>query len=234
MKLADISNNLNEVIISSRKRTIERKFDRYIMNVPNSIAAMGSDAFVLLGKTPGIKTSSKQIGLVGKSEIIITVDDKVLQLSGEDLVSFLKTIPSGDIAKIEVITNPSANYEVQGSSGIVNIVMKKSRKMGDSGTANLSYRQHQYANWNGSASLSVNKGKWSINANLSAAVGTDLEKHTIDTYYPNQSWYLHGDDILKHKNFNSNLDIEYSLSDQTQINFTFLNANKKSDKRRTI
>lgn len=231
VELEEVSNKLNEVLISSRKNLIERKADKYVIDVANSVTAMGSDAFTLLGKTPGIRTSSREIGLVGKSGVMVTIDGKVLQLSGEDLVSFLKTIPSSDIAKIEVITNPSASYEAQGSSGVLNIVTKRNGKEGYSATVNLSYKQHQYATFNEQASLAFNKGKWQFNAALSFAGGTDLEKNGIDTYYPGQTWYLQGAGIDKNSNFNSGLDIQYRLSDKTQVSFTFSNTSKKSDRK---
>jgi hypothetical protein len=231
VELEEVSNKLKEVLISSRKNLIERKADKYVIDVANSVTAMGSDAFTLLGKTPGIRTSSREIGLVGKSGIIVTIDNKVLQLSGEDLVSFLKTIPSSNIAKIEVITNPSASYEAQGSSGVLNILTKKNSQEGYSATVNLSYKQHRYASFNENTSFVFNKGSWSFNGGLSFASGTDLEKNGIDTYYPRQTWYLQGTGIDKNNSFNSNLDIQYRLSDQTQVNFSFSCANKKSDKK---
>lgn len=231
VELEEVSNKLKEVLISSRKNLIERKADKYVIDVANSVTAMGSDAFTLLGKTPGIRTSSREIGLVGKSGVMVTIDGKVLQLSGEDLVNFLKTIPSSDIAKIEVITNPSASYEAQGSSGVLNILTKKNSQEGYSATVNLSYKQHRYANFNENASFVFNKGSWSFNGGLSFASGTDLEKNGIDTYYPGQTWYLQGTGIDKNHSFNSNLDIQYRISDQTQVNFSFSSANKKSDKK---
>ncbi|NQX37961.1 Outer membrane receptor proteins, mostly Fe transport [Pedobacter steynii] len=231
VELEEVSNKLNEVLISSRKNLIERKADKYVIDVANSVTAMGSDAFTLLGKTPGVRTSSREIGLVGKSGVMVTIDGKVLQLSGEDLVSFLKTIPSSDIAKIEVITNPSASYEAQGSSGVLNILTKKNSQEGYSATVNLSYKQHRYANFNENASVVFNKGGWSLNGGLSFASGTDLERNEIDTYYPGQTWYLQGTGIDKNHSFNSNLDIQYRISDQTQVNFSFSGANKKSDKK---
>lgn len=231
IELKDISNELSEVVISSSNRVLERKSDRYVMNVDKSVTGVGGDAFLLLGKIPGIKTSSKQIGLVGKSDITVTIDNKILQLSGEDLISFLKTIPSGDIAKVEVITSPSAGYEAQGSSGIVNLVMKKSIKEGYNVTVNLAYKQYKYANFNENASLSFNKGKWSLNGNFSFASGTALEKHGIDTYYADQTWYLNGESCDKTTNFNSNLDLQYQLSAKTKINVSFFRTNKKSDKK---
>lgn len=231
IELNDISKELSEVVISTSNKILERKSDRYVMNVSKSVTGMGGDAFLLLEKIPGIKTSSRQISLVGKGDITVTIDDKILQLSGEDLISFLKTIPSGGIDKIEVITNPSSRYEAQGSSGIVNIVMKKNMTEGYNATVNLAYKQHKYSNFNENASLSFNKGKWNLNGNLSFATGTDLEQHAIDTYYSSQSWYLHGDSRDKNTNFNSSLDVQYRLSEQTKINVSFLRNSKKSDKR---
>lgn len=230
VQLEEVSNELNEIVVSSKRKIIERKADRYILNVTNSVSAMGSDAFTLLSKTPGVKGSSKQISLVGKKDVIVTIDDRVLQLSADELVSYLKTIPASDISKIEVITNPSAKYEAQGSSGIINIVLKKSTKKGYSGTVNLSYKQHRYASFNENLSLSYNKDKWNISGNISTSQDKNYIEHSIDTYYPAQTWYLTGNNKEKDKNFNFNFDVLYKLSENTQLSLSALNSNLKSDK----
>ncbi|MGH2665956.1 TonB-dependent receptor domain-containing protein [Flavobacterium sp.] len=230
VKLENSINELVEIAISSKRKIIERKSDRYVLNVGNSVTAMGSDAFTLISRTPGVRTSSTQINLVGKSDVIVTIDDKVVQLNGEDLISYLKTIPSSEISKIEVITNPSSKYEAQGSSGILNIIMKKNLKEGYSGTVNVDYKRHKYDNFGGNTNLTFNKGKWKINTNLAAGSVKDSEIHSIDTYYPFQTWFLNGKAGSKDTNFNANADIQYLLSDKTQINLSLLSANKQSKK----
>ena len=230
VELENSSTELVEVAISFKKQTIERKSDRYVLNVGNSVMAMGSDALTLIGKTPGVRTSSTQINLVGKSDVIVTIDDKVVQLKGEDLISYLRTIPSSEISKIEVITNPSSKYEAQGSSGILNIIMKKNMKEGYSGTFNMDYKQNKYNTFGGNTNLTFNKGKWKVNTNLATGVARDFEVHSIDTYYPSQIWFLMGNVKSKNNNFNGNADIQYFLSDKTQISLSLLNTYKKSRK----
>lgn len=63
--------------------------------------------------------------MVGKSGMGLMVDEQLIQLPSEDLISYLRTIRAEDIARIKVITNPPAKYEAEVNSGLINIVLKK-------------------------------------------------------------------------------------------------------------
>ena len=102
-------NKLEEVIISAKKPTIKRKVDRLIFNIENSIISSGGDAIDVLQKTPGVRVDRSSIGLIGKSSVRILINDRLSPLSGEDLVTYLRTLSSDDIAKIEKISNQSYN-----------------------------------------------------------------------------------------------------------------------------
>ncbi len=79
---AENTTNLQEVIIQEKKKLIERKIDRLIFNVENSIAATGGDALDALRVTPSIRVQNDQISMVGKSGMAVMIDDKLMQLSG--------------------------------------------------------------------------------------------------------------------------------------------------------
>jgi hypothetical protein len=66
--------------------------------------------------------------MIGKSGLSVMVNDKLLQLSGDDLINYLKTLTSDEIKSIEVITAPPAKFDAEGNSGIVNIVLKAAKK----------------------------------------------------------------------------------------------------------
>lgn len=78
----------------------------------------------------------------------------MVNLSGNDLMNYLKSLRSDDIAKIEVITTPPAKYEAQGNSGIINIVLKKNKNFGWSGSVGSGFVQRSYTG--GSANGNVN------------------------------------------------------------------------------
>ena len=124
IKITENKQQLQEVVITSKKKLIERKVDRLIFNVENSISASGGDAIDALKSTPNIRVQNDAISMIGKNNLAVMVDDKIIQLAGEDLINFLKTLPSDNIKSIEVITTPPAKYETEGNSGIVNIKLK--------------------------------------------------------------------------------------------------------------
>jgi hypothetical protein len=120
---------IKEVNILKTKKLIERKADRLVFNIENSISAQGGNGLDALRITPGLRVDKDQIKMIGKSGLSVMVNDKLLQLSGDDLINYLKTLTSDEIKSIEVITAPPAKFDAEGNSGIVNIVLKAAKKI---------------------------------------------------------------------------------------------------------
>lgn len=116
--------------MTGKKKLIERKVDRLVFNVENSVASQGLDLVEALAKTPMVRTTDEAISIAGKSNVAVMVNDKLLNLSGQELINYLKTLRSDDIARIEVITTPPARYEAEGKSGLINIILKKNTNLG--------------------------------------------------------------------------------------------------------
>lgn len=114
--------------VSARKKLIEQKVDRLVFNMENTIAASGGDSLDALKITPGLRVENDKISMTGKWSLRVMVDGRMLHLSGEDLMSYLKSISADDIKSIEVIITPPAKYEAEGNSGLINITYKKGRK----------------------------------------------------------------------------------------------------------
>jgi Outer membrane protein beta-barrel family/Carboxypeptidase regulatory-like domain len=132
----DTVNNLNEVVIKKRKPFIEQKIDRTVVNVDAFISTAGGDAMDVLEKSPGITVDQNgTITFKGKSGVVVFVDDKPTYLSGADLESYLKSLPSSTLDKIELMTNPPAKYDAAGGAGVINIITKKSKAKGFNGNA---------------------------------------------------------------------------------------------------
>ena len=120
-------NQVETITVTGRKKLIERKVDRLVFNIENSVAAQGLDAMETLGKTPLLRTTENAITIAGKSSVAVMINDKLINLSGDALINYLKTLRSDDIAKIEVITTPPSKYEAEGKSGLINIILKKNK-----------------------------------------------------------------------------------------------------------
>ena len=144
IQVTENQQQLKEVVVNSKKKLIERKVDRLIFNVENSISAFGGDAIDALKVTPSLSVQNDHINMIGKSNLMIMIDNRLMQLAGDDLINYLKTIKSDDIKNIEVITNPPAKYDAEGNSGIVNIKLKKAKPNSWSSSFRSSYKQSYY------------------------------------------------------------------------------------------
>ncbi|MFW2135596.1 hypothetical protein ACK2M7_04805 [Chryseobacterium sp. TY4] len=112
-------------VVAISKKLVEQKVDRLVFNVENSVASQGVDAVEALSKTPMLRITDDAISIAGKSSVAVMVNDRLLNLSGEELTNYLKNLHSDDIAKIEVITTPTYKYAAEGKSGLINIILKK-------------------------------------------------------------------------------------------------------------
>ncbi|ATA67846.1 hypothetical protein CGC48_03855 [Capnocytophaga cynodegmi] len=136
----DESIQMEAVTVEGRKKLVEQKVDRIVFNVENSVQASGGDALDVLKSTPGVQVNNEDISIVGKNGLRVMVNDKIMQLSGEGLTNFLKSIASDNIQKIEVITTPPSKYDAEGNAGLINIVLKKAKEDHWSTTLRTSYQ----------------------------------------------------------------------------------------------
>ncbi|WP_345950428.1 outer membrane beta-barrel family protein [Mucilaginibacter sp. PAMB04274] len=168
LKLVPGSNSLKAVSVVATKPLIERKIDRTVMNVENSVLAAGNSAMEILERAPGVTVDKDDnISLKGKQGVTVMIDGKLTYLSAQQLSSLLRSTDGNSIQSIEIITNPSAKYDAAGNSGIINIKMKKNRNAGTNGSiaATGGYGNNHKA----SSSLNLNHkdGKLNVFGNYS-------------------------------------------------------------------
>jgi len=166
---------LKEVNINTRKKMIERKIDRTIVNVSAFVTAAGTDAMDLLGRLPGLRvTDDGNINLMGKGATIY-VDGKPTYLSGTDLAAYLRSLPTDLLDKIELMPNPPAKYDVAGSGGVINIITKKNKQPGYNAAISANAGMGVYRKANGSLNMSYRVGKLNLFANAGAGSPKDFE-----------------------------------------------------------
>ena len=136
---------LDEISVVAQKPFIERRSDRLIVNVENSILASGGSALDVLLRSPGIIVGAGEtVSIRGRSGVIFMIDGKVTPMTGSDLANYLKAMPSNSIERIEIITNPSAKYDAAGNAGIIDIHLKKGTNQGTNGSFTTFYSQGVY------------------------------------------------------------------------------------------
>lgn len=135
--LREDSQQLEEVIIRAEKSQTEFKLDKRVFNVGQDLSTTGASALELLNNLPSVTVSIEgRISLRGSSGVQVLVNGKPSVLASDE-GNALGSITADMIEQIEVITNPSAKYEAEGTAGIINIVMKKEERRGINGSASL-------------------------------------------------------------------------------------------------
>ncbi len=192
---------LDEISIRAEKSTTEFKLDKRVFNVGKDLSSTGMGALELLNNVPSVNVSIEgDISLRGSTGVQILINGKPSVLT-DDPRNSLGTITAEMIEKIEVITNPSAKYDAEGTSGIINIVLKKDEKEGINGSVTLNTGIPH----NHSIGLSVNKRSEKFNLFAQLGVGyreqpNDLENsnydkvnnttvNSIGTEYRNENYY---------------------------------------------
>jgi iron complex outermembrane receptor protein len=152
--------NLDEVVVEGVTSIFESDIDKRRYNVENSVVAEGATATELLETLPSIQIDDEGgITMRGSGEILIYINGRPSNLSGDDAESILSQFPANSIQSVELITNPSSRYDAAGVGGIINIILKKNEKTGFNGQANVSVGTRDKYN----AGVNLNYGAGKVN-----------------------------------------------------------------------
>ena len=135
--LEENSKMLDEVVVAGEKSRTDFQIDKRVFNVGKDISSTGMGALEVLNRVPSVTVNIEgEVSLRGSTGVQILIDGKPSILADEQS-NALGTITADMIEKIEVITNPSAKYDAEGTSGILNIVLKKEEKKGLNGSISV-------------------------------------------------------------------------------------------------
>jgi len=171
VRLLLLNHSLQEMTVTAHMPPVERKRDRTVVNVEASVTNTGSTLLEVLERSPGVIVDRNGgVSLNGKQGVLVMIDDKPTYLSGEDLNNLLSSMNASQVARIELIPNPTARYDAAGSGGVINIKTKKSSSDGLNGSFTTSYGQGVYPKNNNSLVLNYRKGPLNIFFNYSFSV----------------------------------------------------------------
>ena len=179
VKLTETENTLGTVNITGERPIMELKVDKKVFNVEKNTTTAGGSATDVLQNVPSVSVDADgNVSLRGKSDVTILIDGKPSTLLGTDVASALQSLPANSIESVEVITNPSAKYDAQGTSGIINIITKKDGRFGMNGNVTLGVGTGN--KYNGNLGLNARKGKWNVFLNSSFRINNTYNDVTTD------------------------------------------------------
>jgi len=160
---------LDETVVIAERTTIEQRVDRKVINIGKDLMTTGASASEIMVNIPTVNVDQDgNISLRGNSNVRILVDGKPTNM---DPAQLLKQIPSTSIKSIELITNPSAKYNPEGMSGIINIVLHKNANQGFNGNLNTGITQGENTRFNGNLDMNYRTGKFNFYGNLGGNFG---------------------------------------------------------------
>jgi hypothetical protein len=136
--LLDTSIDLEEVKVTAQIDVLKAGIDKKVYNVGEDISVKGGTGNDVLNRLPSVEVDEDGgVTLRGDGSVIILINGRPSSLSGGNGKTLLDALPAGSIERVEIVTNPSARYDPDGTSGIINIVLKKNKLKGFNGSLSI-------------------------------------------------------------------------------------------------
>jgi len=204
--------------VTLTKQVFKKQSDRFVYDVAASPVAKGNTTFDLLKQTPLLSTTDdKAFKIVGKNNALIYINGRKTNMDAESLTQFLKNTPAENIQKIEVITVPGSEYQVESSDGIINIILKKKMSDGTSGNMRMSNSQNKYNASQASFSVNYRKDKLGVTANLSGGENINPQAYILKNGTNRIKNESVGNIDDPNKNLGGYLNIDYQLTEKSNL-----------------
>lgn len=161
VRLMPATESLGEAEVAAQREAIEQRADRTVYNVQEQAITAGGSALETLQTLPSIEVDTDgNLSLRGNQNVVVQINGRPVPVRGAFLASLLRQIPANRVNRIEVIPNPSARFDADGMSGIINIVLVEGTERGLSG--GLTLGGGTQPNGELGANVSYQKGKWDL------------------------------------------------------------------------
>ena len=233
IRLALDVSQLAEVEVVGERTTVELRLDKKVYNVGSDLTVKGGSVTDVLSNVPSVSVDVEgNISLRGNESVRILINGKPSALSGLSPEA-LQQLPADAIEKVEVITNPSARYDAEGTAGILNIILKQSKTAGVNGSVNV-YTGHPET-YGGSLSLNLRRDNFNIFTNTTyryrSGPGNALfDQENFDSNGNTLSYQNEIRDYQrKDKSFNTNVGFELFFSETSSITNSFVFSKSNGD-----
>lgn len=219
--LSPKSTSLQGVTVTAERNIIENKIDKLVYNAENDITSQTGVATDVLKKVPQVSVDiNGNVELQGNANIRFLIDGKPSTIYGNSITDVLQSIPASQIQSVEVITSPGAKYDAEGTGGIINILLKKTRINGVSGNISLSAGTRLE---NGSANINARTGHFGVNAfvsgnaQLESNTTTDQERWTQSSG-GNTHLLQHSESKFQRSGYQTGIGFDWSITRKDNIN----------------
>lgn len=177
---------LAEVQVQAMRPTVITEADKMVVSVEGTALAGGTTAYEVLTKSPGVWVDQDgNIQLNGKAGVQVMINGKRSYLSGKELQTLLQGMSAENIKDLELITNPSAKFDAEGASGVININLKKNVDTGLNGSVYAGYQYNNLSTYTSGAEIGYKSGKWNSFGSLDLARRTRYREMEMERIFLN-------------------------------------------------
>ena len=227
---------LDKAVVTGSRPLVEKKVDRIVYNVDQDVTSQGGVATDVLRKVPQVSVdASGNVELLGNSSILFLINGKQSTIFGNSIVDALQSIPASQIQSIEVMSSPGAKYDATGTGGVINIILKKSKTEGVSGSVNATAGTRQE---NGSVNLTYKKnnitlsGYFSGSDQLHVNTKTTNLRHSTDTA-TRDNYFLseYGNSDFNRYGYRTGLSLDWDVTsrDNVSVSWAFNQFGNRTD-----
>ncbi len=221
--LSENSEMLDEVTVTGEQASMMLSMDKKVFNVEKNTIATGGDAIAVLQQVPTLNVDMDgNIALRGSSNVTILINGKPSAITGSNRQAILQQIPADNIERIEVITNPSAKYDAAGTSGIINIILKKNLNGGFNGTASIGAGTNKQAT--GSVNVNYRKNKLNVSGGINYRTNTNKANNISErkTFFADTAFYYnqYGNAEFNNNVISGSFGVDYDFSDKQALSLS--------------
>lgn len=233
VKLISSFDSLEGVDVVGQSAEVEIRLDKRVYNVSKNNLIRGGTVSDVLENVPSVSVDiDGNIELRGNNNVRILVDGKPSGLIGLGGIDALTRLPAESIEKVEVITSPSARYQAEGTTGIINIILAKRFLKGLNGVFNLSAGRND--TYSGSANLNYRKGKFNFFTNSGYSDRTNKGRAVQDNVYtdPLESVERYVEERQfnrRRQGFNVKIGLDYQMTEKTSLTMSYLTNERDGD-----
>ncbi len=246
IELAEDVTTLSEVVVQGKQDEVSNKMDKKTFSVADNISQSGGSVLQTMQNLPGVTVQEGKVQLRGNDKVVVLIDGKQTALTGFGSQSGLDNIPASAIEKIEIINNPSAQYDANGNAGIINIVMKKNKQEGFNGKAGFSTGVGSL--WVRKENLPTIRPQYQFTPKINPSLSLNFRKNKINTFFQADNLYTetlnknefvtrtYDDGTLIHQQlkrnrntnfFTSKVGVDWSISSQNLLTVSALFSSEK-------
>jgi len=226
--LKEEAQSLNEVVLTSKRPTIRQTAEKLIVNFENT-EMVSTNLEDVMKRIPGVIVTNNGVSYAGQSGIRILINGKSTDYM--DMQTLLQDFPADNISKIELVEQPGAEFDAEGSGPIINIILKKNVKLGTHGNIKAWVGKDEGVEYGTSASIASYKNKLNWQASVGYSEPTWREDLFIDRKVGDDAIYKQATiSPFAPQNFRVSSGIDYYLNTKNTIGLTLSRRNSISDR----